>query len=59
MTGRMLVLWVGIGGRGGGGEFGGRDNGVGCLWYSIGLGGGAGLWVSVFDVFWVFFGLLF
>ena len=37
---------VGIGG--GGGLFGGRDNRLCCLWYSVGLGV-RGLWVSMFD----------
>ena len=40
---------------GGGRLFGGRDNRLCCLWYSIGLGV-RGLWVSMFDVFWVLFG---
>jgi len=39
----------------GGGLVGGRDNRLCCLWYSIGLGV-PGLWVSMFDVFWVLFG---
>ena len=41
----------------GGGVFRGRDNRMCCLWYSIGLGV-RGLWVSVFDVFWVLFGVV-
>jgi len=49
-----VSLWVGIRG---GGDFGGRDNGLCCRGYSIGLGG-LGLWVSMFDVFWVFFGVV-
>ena len=44
-----VSLWVGIGGL-----FGGRDNRLCCLWYSVGLGV-RGLWVGVFDVFWVLF----
>jgi len=32
MTGRMYVLWVGIEGL-----FGGCDNRLCCLWYSVGL----------------------
>ena len=39
------------------GEFGGRDNRLCCLWYSIGLGV-RGLWVSTFDVFWVLLGVV-
>ena len=42
-------LWVGI--------RGGRDNRLCCLWYLIGLGV-RGSWVSMFDVFWVLFGVL-
>ena len=38
------------------GRFWGRDNRLCCLWYSIGLGV-CGLWVSMFDVFWVLFPL--
>jgi len=38
--------------------FGGRDNRLCSLWYSIGLGV-HGLWVSMFDVFWVLFGVVF
>jgi len=53
MNGRMYVLWVGIGG----GLFRGRDNRLCFLWYSIGLGVGV-LWVSMFDVFWVLFGVV-
>jgi len=45
-------LWVGIGGGG----FGGRDKRLCCLWYSIGFGV-RGLWVSIFYVFWVSFGV--
>ena len=41
----------------GGGYFGGRDNRLCCLWNSIGLGV-RGLWVSMFDVFWVLFGVV-
>jgi len=41
----------------GGVVFGGRDNRLCCLWYSIGLGV-RGLWVSIFDVFWVLFGVV-
>ena len=37
--------------------FGGRDNRLCCLWYSIGLGV-RGLWVSMFDIFWVLFGVV-
>ena len=50
-----VSLWVGIGG--GGRQFGGRDNKLCCLWYSIGLGV-RGLLVSMFDVFWVLFGVV-
>ena len=39
------------------GRFWGRDNRLCCLWYSIGLGV-RGLWVSVFGVFWVLFGVV-
>ena len=42
----------------GGGLFGGRDNRLCCLWYSVGLGV-RGLWVSMFDVFGFSSGLLF
>ena len=41
----------------GGGLFGSRDNRLCCLWCSIGLGV-RGLWVSMFDVFWVLFGVV-
>jgi len=41
----------------GGWFFGGRDNRLCCLWYSVGLGV-RGLWVSVFDVLWVLFGVV-
>jgi len=41
----------------GGGLFGCRDNRLCCLWYSIGLGV-RGLWISMFDVFWVPFGVV-
>jgi len=52
MTGRIWVFWVGIGGVW---VVTGRDNRLCCLWFSIGLGV-RGLWVSMFDVFWVLFG---
>jgi len=45
------------GGWGGGGVLGGRDNRLCSLWYSIGLGV-HGLWVSMFDVLWVLFGVV-
>ena len=35
----------------------GRDNRLCCVWYSVGLGV-RGLWVSMFDVFWVPFGVV-
>ena len=35
----------------------GHDNRLCCLWYSIGLGV-LGLWVSMFNVFWVLWPLL-
>jgi len=51
MTGRMEV------GIREGGIVWGRDNRLCCLWYSIGLGV-RGLWVSMFDVFRVLFGVV-
>ena len=35
----------------------GRDNRLCCLWYSIGLVV-RGLWISIFDLFWVLFGVV-
>jgi len=54
MTGRMRVFWVGIGG---GGVFWGRDNRLCYLWFSTWVGV-RGLWVGMFDVFWVLFGVV-
>jgi len=44
-------------GRYWGGVFGGRNSRLCCLWYSIGFGV-RGLWVSMFDAFWVLFGFV-
>ena len=37
--------------------FGGHDNRLCCLWYSVGLGV-CGLWVRMFDGFWFLFGVV-
>ena len=53
-NGQWLVGCTFMGRYWGRGLFGGRVNRLCCLWYSVGLGV-RGLWVSVFDIFWVLF----